>query len=345
MKKSLFLAIATLFATVSFAQQQLAILNHQDTVSAFYGVNAFIEAYTAAESGDMITLSSGTFSVQEITKAITIRGNGFEDDTIAGTKPTILSRTNGYLLLNVPQDSINSLVIEGIRLPNINFRQLYSPQFTKCRFGKWQGTYDTYMTDAIFTNCVIDEVNLYHGAPQGTHVNTNFVNCIILNIPFTNRTPNNCHLINCIVGLNNSDISVVNSDGPAYTCINCILFSSSPSNNNDNTASCSNCIGINVGQDSSLSYFNNALNGNHNFNGYSSVFKYFWGELYNGVIFELQDTIANTILGTDGTEIGIYGGMVPYTSRVNTPRYVRCNVAPHTTLDGKLSVDIEVVSE
>ena len=61
--------------------------------------------------------------------------------------------------------------------------------------------------------------------------------------------------------------------------------------------------------------------------------------------FELQDSIAANVLGNDGIQIGVYGGMVPFNPRVNTPRYVNCSVAPHTTLDGKLSVDIEVVSE
>ena len=344
MKKIFFLALALSSCIVVSAQQQMAILSHNDSLSAFYGLNAFIDAYTAAENGDIITLSSGTFNTGNISKAITIRGNGFEEDTIAGTSPTILTRSSGGVELNVPGDSVNSLSIEGVRLTNIiNYIYLSAPRFTRCRFARFCGSYQTNMIDAVFTNCVIDEMNLYHGAPSATHRNTSFVNCVILRV--TERTPNNCRMYNCIAGLSNSDISVVKDDGPAYTCTNCILFSNAPSNVTNNTSYCTNCIGINTGSDTSLSYFSNTQHGNRNFFGFQSVFTFFDGNLNYGMYFDLLDTIANNIIGTDGTQIGVFGGMVPFSSRVNGSRFVRCNVAPHTTLDGKLSVDIEVVSE
>lgn len=343
MKKIITLCVA-LFATISiYAQEQMAILSHNDSLSSYYGLNAFIDAYNAAVTGDMITLSSGTFTATNISKAITIRGNGFEEDTIAGTRPTILTKSNGNIQLDVPSDSIYSLEIEGVQFSNITFVHLSSPHFTKCRFSHFGGTYATDMRDAVFTNCVMTEFDLYHGASGATHRNTNMVNCVILG--FTGLTPNNCKLYNCIAGLSNSSISVVKNDGPAYTCTNCILYTSAPSNVTNNTSYCTNCIGINTGSDTLLSYFSNTQHGNHNFFGFQSVFTFFTGQLNYGLYFDLLDTIANTITGTDGTEIGVYGGMVPFTSRVNSSRYVRCNVAPHTTLDGKLSVDIQVVSE
>ena len=346
MKKIFFFTLVLNFCIAATAQQQMAILSHNDSLSAFYGFNAFIDACSVAENGDIITLSSGTFNAESINKAITIRGNGFEEDTIAGTSPTILTKGsgNGNINLNIPFDSLYGLTLEGIRVTtNFDYSYLSAPKFTRCRFGKFSGGYETNMIDAVFTNCVIDEMNLYYGAPYATHRNTRFVNCVILS--FTGRTPNNCKMYNCIAGLSNSDISAVREDGPTYTCTNCIFFSNSPSNANDNTSNCFNCIGINTGSDASLSYFSNTLHNNHNFFGFHSVFTFFEGQLNYGMYFDLLDTITSTITGNDGTEIGVYGGMVPFTSRVNSSRYVRCNVAPHTTLDGKLSVDIEVVSE
>jgi hypothetical protein len=130
---------------------------------------------------------------------------------------------------------------------------------------------------------------------------------------------------------------------PDFTCTNSILISK---NNTGavNPLACFNCVGI-----GNIDLFSNSNNGNQNFSNLSTVFKYFSG-LQSGILpietdFDLQDSIATNVLGNDGTQVGVYGGMVPFTPRVNTPRYVRCNVAPHTTPDGKLSVDVEVVSE
>ena len=58
--------------------------------------------------------------------------------------------------------------------------------------------------------------------------------------------------------------------------------------------------------------------------------------------YELTDEAKNTYVGSDGTEIGIYGGNLPYNTRILGPQITKCNVASKTTADGKLSVDIEV---
>ena len=74
-----------------------------------------------------------------------------------------------------------------------------------------------------------------------------------------------------------------------------------------------------------------------------SVFK-----TYNGSdnfsfneLYELTDEAKAKYIGSDGTQIGIYGGMgfdlVPSTLQIT-----KCEVAPRSTTDGKLSVSIEV---
>lgn len=84
----------------------------------------------------------------------------------------------------------------------------------------------------------------------------------------------------------------------------------------------------------------------HNYHNFSSVFKTFDGNGYTeGETYELQDSIANTILGDDGTQVGIYGGPFPFNPNVRNPRIKRCTVAQRATADNKLAVDIEVVSE
>ena len=58
--------------------------------------------------------------------------------------------------------------------------------------------------------------------------------------------------------------------------------------------------------------------------------------------FKLTDEAAAKYLGNDGTQVGIYGGNLPYDENPTIPQITKCNVASKSTADGKLSVDIEV---
>lgn len=60
--------------------------------------------------------------------------------------------------------------------------------------------------------------------------------------------------------------------------------------------------------------------------------------------YKLTEAAKALIKGTDGTEVGIYGGNLPYDPTPTNPQISKFNVAAKTTADGKLSVDIEVKS-
>ena len=72
----------------AFAQGQMAILQHNDTLCAFYGPDALSAAHTAASDGDTITLSSGNFNGCILSKAITIHGAGIYEDSESHLAPT-----------------------------------------------------------------------------------------------------------------------------------------------------------------------------------------------------------------------------------------------------------------
>ena len=81
MKRIIFAICTLLCANVLLAQEQLAVLRHNDSTSVFYGQTAFVQAYVAATHGDIITLSAGTFTAPSyIRKGITVRGNGAVGD-------------------------------------------------------------------------------------------------------------------------------------------------------------------------------------------------------------------------------------------------------------------------
>ena len=60
--------------------------------------------------------------------------------------------------------------------------------------------------------------------------------------------------------------------------------------------------------------------------------------------YKLTEEAKALIKGTDGTEVGIYGGNLPFDPTPTNPQISKFNVAAKTTADGKLSVDIEVKS-
>lgn len=59
-------------------------------------------------------------------------------------------------------------------------------------------------------------------------------------------------------------------------------------------------------------------------------------------IYELTDANKTAWIGSDGTEIGMHGGLYPFSSQLSNPQITKFEVAPKTDSEGKLSVKIEV---
>ena len=78
MKKFIFTLLTAIIAVCNTNAQSslVATLNHEGNISAYYGINALSEAHSAAVNGDIISLSSGSFTACNLYKAITIRGAG-----------------------------------------------------------------------------------------------------------------------------------------------------------------------------------------------------------------------------------------------------------------------------
>ena len=108
-----------------------------------------------------------------------------------------------------------------------------------------------------------------------------------------------------------------------------------------------NCIATNIHSSnleggSSYTFTNITNNTNKAIRSISSVFKSFNGTYTDDQTFELIDNLKTSFKGTDGTEIGIHGGSLPFSPTPTNPQITKCNVASRSTADGKLSVDIEV---
>ena len=340
---TLFLSVFCFVVHVSAQSSVIATLFHDGDIKTFYGTDALRSAHAAAVHGDVITLSSGSFTATDITKAVTLRGAGMEYDSISVTEPTIIL---GDFSIQIASDSTlqnNNLVMEGIYHNydgTITVKgSLYNPQFVKCRLYEIICSTATntlgYMHYANFINCVIANQVYYYSSGSAT-----FVNCHVSNIScYSSKQSVSNELQNCVV----RDYRVLSNT--VYR--NCFLYASSATLSDNilpSTSTAYNCVALS--NTSSTNIFANQSNTtNTQVSSFSDVFKTWTGsylENFKVERLELTDAAKTKYLGSDGTQIGIYGGSIPFDPRPSNPQITKLNVASKSTADGKLSVDIEV---
>ena len=338
MKKFFILVlIQCLFAGSALAQSSmLATLSHEGEITVFYGADALKEAHTAAAHGDVITLSSGSFNAVDITKAITLRGAGVEANTSRNIYPTIIT---GDFRIAVGVNVEKNLTIEGI-FNNFTVtieEGLDNATFIKDRFKtvKYRGDESSYKNNRFIHCKIVESLSALDNSGSNS---LSFTNCYITEL-FNNK----CSTI--------SHNSIINQDQylsslEYCTFYNCIVIVSTYPQNYSYSATNNlyNSLTTNIAP-----YYVNGLykyitsSSNHIIPGIDDVFKTFKADGYNEEeTFELLDEVKTKYLGTDSTQIGIHGGSYPYSSITTNPQITKCIVAPRSTADGKLSIDIEV---
>ncbi len=307
----------------ALAQTQVATLQHGDTISVYYGMNAFAEANAAAANGDIITLSGGTFTSGTINKAITLRGAGCYRDSIVENFVTTIP---GDVTISSSNVSVEGVYFSGsLRYSNV----LSNLNFIRCNFNSFSYSGSSCgIKNSQFVNCLFLTCSLYAYNNGNTTGNT-FINCVIGNLTSASGSQV-CY--NSIIRLGTSP-----SDMSAY---NCVVISTS-SYLRDNSIAY-NSIGIKTGNNQP--FYNIPTFDCMTVTSYDAVFESFTGTFSFDELYLLKDEIATGFLGNDGTEIGIHGGFMPYSVRPIYMVPMRCNVANKSTIDGKLSVDIEVIT-
>lgn len=319
--KKLFLSIvAALCCTASMyaelTDELVATLNHNGTLTAYYGSNAFIEAMKNVENGDEITLTGGEFNSTEdpCRKAITIRGAGIKEVVENRTKATTI---NGTLNFYLPVDTNEKLFIEGVRLGtvNVNCSELKDAVISKC--------YIDYVTCKGSLLTVVDcEVKYFYSGDAGY---ANIKNCLVRNA--YQNAAFQCTYDHCFVNYVGSVDHTVfrhciinNKTDYPYTTqlINCILPDRQSYYTKVRMESCYIVNGIVEGSEFLKHLF-----------GSDTV----WGHL--------TDKAKSQYPGTDGTEIGIWGGDYPYDTTITLP-YVTNLITGKRTSGGQLPVTIEV---
>ena len=334
MKQLFFSLVALMCATMSYAQSSLiATLSHDGEISTFYGNGALREAHGAAEHGDIITLSSGSFTSVDITKAITLRGAGMQVDTIAKTNPTIIT---GDFKINIPDSVEQRLTMEGL-FHNYELRvesNLKNATFIKNRFNKFYAysNHGGIINLSTFIHCKITTTI------EISATSASFMNCYLYNPKSSSRL----EFTNCVVQFNGCNV-FNNIQSSIFN--NCIISQMNRLNSGGDrmhdTCSAFYCLGLSSNEDMFKNIVVNTTNYTSNNTG--NIFKSYNAPTYtDDETFELTDEAKAKYLGSDGTEVGIHGGALPFDPTPTNPQITKCNVASKSTADGKLSVDIEV---
>ena len=312
----------------TFAQNQVAILQHNDTLSAFYGPDALSAAHTAASDGDIITLSSGNFNGCTLSKAVTIHGAGCFDDPESHLAPT---RIPNAISISKPDGTL-PLTVEGVWMGDIRY-SCGSPYSKNVRFIKCNIDYLHYNSysnsnDFYFVNCIIKNFSYYGNGLLIQNSVVRFTN-------YNQTNQNYMNIINNSVVCLNNGLNIGNTRG-----YNCILASAN--NNGAPNSTFYNCVEIQTGD---TNIFEGQLNeSNMQVSSYDEVFETFAGTVEYNESYQLKSDFASSFLGNDGTEVGIHGGLLPYNTRPSYMYIRTTNVAGQTTEDDKLSVEIELIS-
>ena len=328
MRKKFFFALLSVvcFSWRASAQSSLlATLNHEGSISTYYGSSALQEAYNAANHGDVITLSSGSFLGTDIKKAITLRGAGMTVDTVAHTEPTVISSD---FIIDVSDTLSHRLTMEGIYSnQRVKVSTLKNAMFLKCRFNEviYTNGNSSTMKDLNFIHCRIAEH--FYLAANGS---ASFLNCVVMNPSQGNSETSVFSFTNCYV----DNINMGHSE---YK--NCIIKHTSRVNGYATTTFYNN-----LWLNSSELSLNSPNNTNVKISPDNERVSYLNVDYNDDNDYQLTVAVRALIKVTDGTEVGIYGGSLPYDPTPTNPQITKFNVAAKSTADGKLSVDIEVNS-
>lgn len=289
----------------------LATLSHDGGISIFTGSKAFINAYNASVDGDVITLSSGQFESTNINKSLTIRGAG-----MTGSNATLLSG-NFYVGLD---NKTCTLTMEGIET---------------------NSEFDVYVSDATFLKCYFPNIILGN---MNSGSNLRYIHCIF-NLDGRSNPKgyysgcfiragagSDCSIENCIFELTTTHSSV------SYNTnfLNSIIIGGSNVTKGyaDSKNTFNGCVFIGDCQDPFAS--KTIGEGNMAFPAGTEFLK------EGTTTYELLDELQSTWLGTDGKQVGMHGGQLPFDPTTTAPQFKKFDVSSKTSADGKLAVDIAI---
>ena len=318
-----------LVVSANFAQNLIAVQN--GGTPKFYSV--LDSAIIKSQNGDTIYLSAGSYLISGVLeKCLHIVGNGCNPDSTFATGVTILSN------LSLGSGSSNGSIIGTYISSTISIASnITGYTFSRC-----------YLTGGLkadfnIDNFVIKECKIGSYSNCSWCSGYNSINGSVSNIYLAN---------NIIFNSIGSQGGVVKNNVFLQDC--CSGYCTITSVNNclveNNIVRCTNGFGSN-------SIFRNNIN--FGVNGVGSYGNQGSNNLYSGL--PIDSIFVNTTsldlhlrsgspyhnAGTDGTDIGIYGGAFPWKegSVPSNPHFQTVKIAPKTDANGSLNVNIKVKAQ
>ena len=330
----LLISAGNVFTTT--AQSVLALQRAGET-HFFRGADAFKLAYEAASSGDTLYISGGTFTVPEtIAKKITVFGAGHNPDYTKATGQTILS---GDLVLS--QGATKSYFEGCLLLDKLIF------------------SHNEKVDDVVFRRCRINGVIDFFGSQTSENLceNTMFIECVFVPTVLNNFSHSkNTTISNCIIAGRFNNMYHA-------TLANCIFLTTGGSGLFYTGAHCTvqNSI-INAGSYLYLP-INYTFKNNVFFKNVSLGSTHYYSDNYIPV--EINDFFVNqegvtfsyihnynlnspeSYTGTDGKQVGIYGGNHPWKegSVPMIPHIARKSISHSVDAEGNLKIEIDVSAQ
>lgn len=343
MKKFFLLMMACGVALWGRAQQGtdvlMATLQHGDEVSVYYGKTALEEAYTAAaDSGDVVTLSAGRFTAPAyIQKSLSIVGNGFVSDMENGAFPTVITEALTFKPRDIVDDDgetvKEAVKVDGVRLEGLDLERVLAfessgivrnVEVVKCRL-KETLDFRTSTENFIFRQSLsLKDISFNDVSSWYNHQNFYIVGSYVSY--FGNAREYSTILMDHSIygSWNLENITVSNSISSSYhveggSVNSCIFIDQAPSN----------IIGA----------------GNWVNCKYAGIFEESMNDLtWDGVkTFKLK--YPEEYIGTDGTQVGLYGGPYPYNPTPSIPQIKESHIDTTVAADGKLKVSVTVEAQ
>jgi len=335
--------VLSFFALTSFAQQNVILQSNGET-TIFSSSDAFVDAYNAAENGDIIYLPGLQYSSpSNIEKSITVYGTGYHPDH---TEATGRTRISGLRFRDGSSGShfegiyvSSDIEFAGVLIENITLKRLHVNG--DIEFNRISSDPCNECNNITINECVFDEFN----GRYSDITNLNLLNNVTQKITYIDNS--NDGITNVALIANNLIIRD-NYEALRYTYNSLIennifiryglwgsLFSHYHGNNFKN-----NVLSENPTANEQNTWIDNYVNVDEEvlFIEFSESYSYESN-------YHLQDPASYQ--GTTGNQVGIFGGLNPFkeNTRPSNPQILSKDIQNSTNEDGNLGVEIEVEAQ
>jgi hypothetical protein len=322
------------FSITVLAQNPIATLQHKEQTKVFYGPGSFAEAFAASINSDTIYLSPGAFNppATYINKGIAIVGSGYFPDEVTLKTRTVLL---GDLRIGGGADS---LLLEGIYFDkdlSCEAKSIRNIKIIRCRMNNFivSGSSPDYAKD----NCLVDECFI-----DGSIINPSCSNYFQVRHSAINGQINNITKNAIIEG------NIFFTSGDCLTNLTGSLIRNNIFLSNRIISSNYNSIYNNIFTTSGI-YSNTSTN--YSDANYFNVNQadIFVNQSGNSISYTHDYHLKNPekYIGTDGTQVGIYGGFTPFKEKglPFNPQITSKTIAHETDNDGNLNISVTVAAQ